>query len=70
MEPIAHLIKVTAPNYLSGLPIPDSIGGWFRLGGKLLFYKYFVKLPLKLVIVTLICRQKKNIIGYHMINIF
>lgn len=33
MEPIAHLIKVSVPNYLAGLPIPDSIGGWFRLGG-------------------------------------
>ncbi|KAH0951870.1 hypothetical protein HN011_001276 [Eciton burchellii] len=32
MEPIAHLIKVSIPNYLAGLPIPDSIGGWFRLG--------------------------------------
>ncbi|XP_078033279.1 CDGSH iron sulfur domain 2 isoform X1 [Augochlora pura] len=32
MEPIAHLVKVSIPNYLSGLPIPDSIGGWFRLG--------------------------------------
>ncbi|XP_033213666.1 CDGSH iron-sulfur domain-containing protein 2 homolog [Belonocnema kinseyi] len=32
MEPVAHLIKVSIPNYLSGLPIPDSIGGWFRLG--------------------------------------
>lgn len=34
MEPVAHLIKVSIPHYLSGLPIPDSIGGWFRLGGK------------------------------------
>lgn len=33
MEPIAHLVKVSVPNYLAGLPIPDSIGGWFRLGG-------------------------------------
>ncbi|KYM81624.1 CDGSH iron-sulfur domain-containing protein 2 like protein [Atta colombica] len=32
MEPIAHLVKVSVPNYLAGLPIPDSIGGWFRLG--------------------------------------
>ncbi|KAI5637425.1 iron-binding zinc finger CDGSH type domain-containing protein [Phthorimaea operculella] len=29
---VAHLVKETVPNYLSGLPIPDSIGGWFRLG--------------------------------------
>lgn len=34
MMPIAHLVKVTLPNYLAGLPIPDSIGGWFRLGSK------------------------------------
>lgn len=32
MEPVARLVKVSVPNYLSGLPIPDSIGGWFRLG--------------------------------------
>ncbi|XP_011644204.1 CDGSH iron-sulfur domain-containing protein 2 homolog [Pogonomyrmex barbatus] len=32
MEPIAHLVKVSVPNYLAGLPIPNSIGGWFRLG--------------------------------------
>ncbi|XP_012538982.1 CDGSH iron-sulfur domain-containing protein 2 homolog [Monomorium pharaonis] len=34
MEPIARLVKVSIPNYLAGLPIPDSIGGWFRLGVK------------------------------------
>ncbi|XP_020288704.1 CDGSH iron-sulfur domain-containing protein 2 homolog [Pseudomyrmex gracilis] len=34
MEPIARLVKVSVPNYLAGLPIPDSIGGWFRLGVK------------------------------------
>lgn len=32
MEPVAHLVKISIPNYLAGLPIPDSIGGWFRLG--------------------------------------
>ncbi|XP_029034795.1 CDGSH iron-sulfur domain-containing protein 2 homolog [Osmia bicornis bicornis] len=32
MEPVSHLVKVSIPNYLAGLPIPDSIGGWFRLG--------------------------------------
>ncbi|KAK9295517.1 hypothetical protein QLX08_010185 [Tetragonisca angustula] len=32
MMPVAHLVKVTLPNYLAGLPIPDTIGGWFRLG--------------------------------------
>ncbi|BFF91852.1 CDGSH iron-sulfur domain-containing protein 2 homolog [Drosophila madeirensis] len=31
MEPISHLVKSTLPNYLSNLPIPDSIGGWFKL---------------------------------------
>lgn len=34
MEPLAHLVKVSVPNYLAGLPIPDSIGGWFRLGSE------------------------------------
>ncbi|XP_058791184.1 CDGSH iron-sulfur domain-containing protein 2 homolog [Phymastichus coffea] len=34
MEPVAHLVKVSVPNYLSNLPIPDTIGGWFRLGVK------------------------------------
>jgi hypothetical protein len=33
MEPISGAVKVTLPNYLSGLPIPDSFGGWFKLGG-------------------------------------
>ncbi|KZC14996.1 PREDICTED: CDGSH iron-sulfur domain-containing protein 2 homolog [Dufourea novaeangliae] len=32
MEPIAHLVKTSIPNYLAGLPVPESIGGWFRLG--------------------------------------
>ncbi|KAF4533538.1 hypothetical protein B566_EDAN001023 [Ephemera danica] len=34
MEPIAHLVKVSVPNYLSNLPLPDSVGGWFHLGFK------------------------------------
>lgn len=34
MEPVSHLIKVSLPNYLSNLPIPNSIGGWFKLGFK------------------------------------
>ncbi|KAF2894519.1 hypothetical protein ILUMI_11647 [Ignelater luminosus] len=34
VQPVAHLVKVSVPNYLSGLPIPDSIGGWFKLGIK------------------------------------
>ncbi|XP_014276928.1 CDGSH iron-sulfur domain-containing protein 2 homolog [Halyomorpha halys] len=34
MEPVSILIKSSIPNYLSNLPIPDSIGGWFKLGFK------------------------------------
>ncbi|XP_030369915.1 CDGSH iron-sulfur domain-containing protein 2 homolog [Scaptodrosophila lebanonensis] len=34
MEPISHLIKQSLPNYLSSLPIPDTIGGWFKLSLK------------------------------------
>ncbi|ENN79983.1 CDGSH iron-sulfur domain-containing protein 2 homolog [Dendroctonus ponderosae] len=34
MQLIAHLVKVSVPDYLANLPIPDSIGGWFRLGFK------------------------------------
>lgn len=34
MYPFSHLVKETVPNYLAGLPIPDSIGGWFKLGVK------------------------------------
>ncbi|XP_045447039.1 CDGSH iron-sulfur domain-containing protein 2 homolog [Melitaea cinxia] len=29
---VSNIVKVTIPNYLASLPIPDSIGGWFRLG--------------------------------------
>lgn len=32
MQCVHSLIKTTIPNYLSGLPIPNSIGGWFKLG--------------------------------------
>ncbi|CAG4918690.1 unnamed protein product [Colias eurytheme] len=28
---MSNVVKVTIPNYLAGLPIPDSFGGWFRL---------------------------------------
>ncbi|XP_063360221.1 CDGSH iron-sulfur domain-containing protein 2 homolog [Cydia amplana] len=31
---VSNFVKVTVPNYLAGLPIPDSFGGWFRLGVK------------------------------------
>ncbi|KAL0111344.1 hypothetical protein PUN28_012912 [Cardiocondyla obscurior] len=41
MESIAHVVKVSFPNYLAGLPVPDSIGGWFRLGVK----DWFALLP-------------------------
>ncbi|KAJ8921867.1 hypothetical protein NQ315_008499 [Exocentrus adspersus] len=34
MKPVAYLVKDAVPNYLSSLPIPDTIGGWFRLGFK------------------------------------
>ncbi|KAI8045360.1 CDGSH iron-sulfur domain-containing protein 2 homolog [Drosophila gunungcola] len=34
MEGISQLVKSTLPNYLSNLPIPDSIGGWFKLSFK------------------------------------
>ncbi|CAG9834448.1 unnamed protein product [Diabrotica balteata] len=34
MQPIAYLVKEALPNYLSNLPIPDTIGGWFGLGLK------------------------------------
>ncbi|KAG6795327.1 CDGSH iron-sulfur domain-containing protein 2 isoform X1 [Apis mellifera caucasica] len=45
MMPIAHLVKVTLPNYLAGLPIPDSIGGWFRLGSKKLIRDWIALIP-------------------------
>ncbi|CAB0002354.1 unnamed protein product [Nesidiocoris tenuis] len=32
MEPVHNLVKVHLPNYLANLPLPNSIGGWFRLG--------------------------------------
>uniref|UniRef100_A0A1B0GLK5 CDGSH iron-sulfur domain-containing protein 2 homologue n=1 Tax=Lutzomyia longipalpis TaxID=7200 RepID=A0A1B0GLK5_LUTLO len=31
---LSSLVKETLPNYLSNLPIPDTFGGWFRLGFK------------------------------------
>ncbi|KAF7265441.1 hypothetical protein GWI33_021100 [Rhynchophorus ferrugineus] len=34
MQPVASLVKISIPSYLSNLPIPDSFGGWFRLGFK------------------------------------
>lgn len=32
METLSSLVKVSVPNYLSSLPIPNSFGGWFKLG--------------------------------------
>ncbi|XP_055639459.1 CDGSH iron-sulfur domain-containing protein 2 homolog [Toxorhynchites rutilus septentrionalis] len=34
METLSGLVKTTLPNYLAGLPIPNTFGGWFRLGFK------------------------------------
>lgn len=31
MELISSLVKKDLPNYLSNLPVPDSVGGWFKL---------------------------------------
>lgn len=31
MQLLSNLVRITIPNYLAGLPIPDSIGGWFHL---------------------------------------
>ena len=32
METISTTVKVSIPNYLASLPIPNSIMGWFSLG--------------------------------------
>uniref|UniRef100_A0A0A9Y1K6 CDGSH iron-sulfur domain-containing protein 2 n=1 Tax=Lygus hesperus TaxID=30085 RepID=A0A0A9Y1K6_LYGHE len=34
MEPVHNLLKVQVPNYLSNLPLPNSISGWFKLSIK------------------------------------
>ncbi|XP_055716124.1 CDGSH iron-sulfur domain-containing protein 2 homolog [Phlebotomus papatasi] len=31
---LSSLVRETLPNYLSNLPVPDTFGGWFRLGFK------------------------------------
>lgn len=41
MQPVANLVQVIIPNYLAGLPIPDTIGGWFKLGVK----EWFALIP-------------------------
>ena len=40
MEFLSHFVRVSVPNYLAGLPIPNDFTGWFKLGGKvnLVFY--------------------------------
>ena len=32
MAAVSHVVKVSLPNYLRELPLPDSILGWFHLG--------------------------------------
>nr|CAG4645279.1 EOG090X0JRY [Leptodora kindtii] len=32
MDVLSNLVRVSLPNYLASLPIPDSFTGWFRLG--------------------------------------
>jgi len=34
MQSLSSLVKTTIPDYLSNLPIPDSFGGFFKLGVK------------------------------------
>jgi hypothetical protein len=41
MQPFSGLVKTTLPNYLQGLPIPDTIGGWFKLGGEKIYIFFF-----------------------------
>lgn len=31
MQSLSHAVKTSLPNYLSSLPVPDSVGGWFKL---------------------------------------
>ncbi|KAK2726016.1 CDGSH iron-sulfur domain-containing protein 2 homolog [Artemia franciscana] len=31
MESFSNLVRIHVPNYLAGLPLPKSIGGWFKL---------------------------------------
>jgi len=32
MQAVSTLVKVSLPRYLSDLPLPDTLGGWFSLG--------------------------------------
>lgn len=45
METVSGLVKTSLPNYLAGLPIPNSIGGWFRLGCE--YYGDIIKLSVE-----------------------
>lgn len=48
MYPLSYLVKESLPNYLASLPIPDTIGGWFRLGSnKCLSFR--LKLKIKII---------------------
>nr|CAG4638181.1 EOG090X0JRY [Chydorus sphaericus] len=31
MELLSNFVRVSLPNYLAGLPLPDSFSGWFKL---------------------------------------
>ena len=31
MSIVSHVVKVSLPDYLAGLPLPDSVLGWFGL---------------------------------------
>jgi len=34
MSTLSTFIRVSIPNYLAGLPVPDTFTGWFKLGIK------------------------------------
>jgi hypothetical protein len=47
MESFSHFFKSSVPNYFNGLPLPNTVGGFFSLSGKFLFYfnnNYFYRL--------------------------
>lgn len=49
MQLVSNLVKITIPNYLASLPIPDTVGGWFRLGGKFSTFSLFFYLSIALL---------------------
>lgn len=61
MLPIAYLVKVAIPDYLAGLPIPDTIGGWFRLGCKYLRNYFHISKEKQFVNFTF---EEKNLIWF------